>query len=62
MNNSSLFSQPLDPVEISLLEQDIRGQAQAAAAQAVVRGVRRLIGKIRHSFGSTAQQAGLRSA
>jgi len=62
MQTQKFTSRPLDPVEISLLEQELRGQAQAAAARAFARAVRRLITKVRHGFGSAPEANGLRSA
>ena len=62
MQTKQITSRPLDPVEISLLEQELRGQAQAAAARAFARGVRRLIAKVRHAFSSAPEASGLRSA
>jgi len=62
MQTPSRFSQPLDPVEISLLEQELRGQAQAAAVKALGRAIARLVTKVRHSVGNTATPDALRSA
>ena len=62
MQSPSRLSQPLDPVEISLLEQELRGQAQAAAAKALGRAIVRLATKIRHSVGNTPASDALRSA
>jgi len=62
MQTPSLSSQPLDPVEISLLEQELRGQAQAAAVKALGRAIARLVTKIRHSVGNTPAPDALRSA
>jgi hypothetical protein len=62
MQTPSRFSQPLDPVEISLLEQELRGQAQAAAVKALGRAIARLVTKVRHSVGNPATPDALRSA
>ena len=62
MQTQNFTSRPLDPVEITLLEQELRGQAQAAAAKALARAVRRLVAKVRHGFSSTPEASGLRSA
>lgn len=62
MHTPQRFSQPLDPVEISLLEQELRGQAQAAAVKALGRAIARLASKVRQAVRSTPESEALHSA
>ena len=62
MQTQAPITQPVDLVEITLLEQRLRAQAQAAAAKAIGRAIVRLFAKVRQGFSSTPKTGDLRSA
>jgi len=62
MKTQDSFSASLDSLEISMLERELRAQAQVAAARAVARSVRQLIAKVRASFTTRQAPSGLHSA
>jgi hypothetical protein len=62
MKTQDSFTPALDTLEISMLERELRAQAQVAAAKAVTRAMRRTIAKVRHAFGGRQAPSGLPSA
>ena len=62
MKNQITLSPAMDSLEISMLERELRAQAQVAAAKAVARSVRQFFTKVRHAMADRQTASALRSA